>query len=311
MTSSTSWICNDPEFINNQILALAPAAPYQIPAMASLGDRFTQVGFDVHDSIQRVVEVGTDMQDGRVAGRLLEVCSTETQAVFTRPRASRAAVRVLAFHYDISTLVVDPSYGMEEDINRILPEVRDTNSKQMERCLYRGYSGVPLLQAVEGLNGFKDIGVDESPAAPIDPADYSALSRFFVGGINSVRKGGATGDGYEFLHSDIEVHVGQTVVDQINFSVLANTAIDLWQKMQESALSRVAAVVVSEQIGNEVYFINRKRVRGLDNGRLRLAQKKDSPFPMKERYVMLAGTPSVWGQNTKPVVYATDVVLTT
>ena len=81
--------------------------------------------------------------------------------------------------------------------------------------------------------------------------------------------------------------------------------------MQESALSRVAAVVVSEQIGNEVYFINRKRVRGLDNGRLRLAQKKDSPFPMKERYVMLAGTPSVWGQNTKPVVYATDVVLTT
>lgn len=311
VTSSTTWECYDPCFVTNVILAQAAIEPYVIPMFQAgrMRSLIPLTTFNIKDSNNRLVTVCTDLTRGRLAGRMLNVCSTETQKVSTKAISRKLSLRIVAFHYDVSGLTVDPSYGTLEDISNIYPEVRDTNTRQIEECIYKGYTGVDNLEDVEGLNGLRDIGVEKTGGVttPIDPTDYESLCKFFMEGINDAQKGNVT-TGYEFSRSDIEVHVGRQLVDAISCSVLANTAIGLWDQLQSSVLQG-NTVIVSEQIGNDAYFINTKRVRGEDNGRAEIIDiGRPGDFPLKTRYHIGCGTVSVIGLNDAPVIWAEDVV---
>lgn len=307
VTNSNIWKCNDPDFINNAVLATDIGSRYQIPALVN-NNNIIEVPYDLHDGYERNVEVGADLTDG-VAGRLKQVCSTECHNVKTVPVISKMALRVLSMCYKASTLVCNPDYGNNEDITQVFPHVYDTSARQMEGWMYGGYSNTPLLSGIEGLNGFKDIAVTYQgpPALPIDPSDYEALCEFFVSGINQARKGSLLA-GFEYSKSDIEVHVSTQIVDKINCSILSNTAIGLWDRLLQGVLSQVK-VVVSEQIGNEVYFINARRYNGKHNSIARLQEADRINHQNKVIWGMLLGTITVRSQSSSPtVIYAENVL---
>jgi hypothetical protein len=307
VTNSQIYKCNDPEYRNNIVLANDIGSRYQIPALVN-NNNIEEVPFDMHDGIERNVEVTADISDG-VAGRLVQVCSTECHNVTTAPVISKMSLRVLRMCYKACTLVLNPNYDPNEDITAVAPHVYDTSARQMEGWLYGGYSTTPSLAPIEGLNGFKDIAVtfQSPPNLPIDPTDYSSLCEFFVAGIDQARKGSLL-SGFEYSKRDIEVHVSTQIVDKINCAILSNTAIGLWDRLLQGVLSEVR-VIVSEQIGNEVYFINSRRYNGKHNSILKTLQPDIYYAKSKVEWGMLLGTITVRSQSSYPtVVYAENVI---
>lgn len=314
VTNLGSWAC-DNNFILNTVLAKSPVQLYQIPMLSALGTAVSQVNFDIHDSREYSIELGSNLSDtenfdGGVFGRLKNVCSTECAVIRTKVLAETLSLRALCAEYAVDNLVCSPSYGVLESLDAILPEIRNTSARQIEKFGYIGYSGVSQMKNIPGLRGLLDISTAFAgpPALPIDATDYGALCQFFTNGINQVRKGALT-SGYEFLKSDISVHVASDVVDKINCSILSATTIGLWEKLSSSVLSQTAGgtAVVTDQISNQVFFVNNKRISGKYNYILKNGMPYS--FKMKTFYPLLLGTISFNPTSSVPPVVFADNVL--
>lgn len=312
VTNVSSWKC-DINFINNTVIAKSPVPLYQIPMLPVLGSAIQQANYDIYDVNNRYVEVGTNYEggsggfDGGVFGRLKQVCSTECAVVRTQVSQERLSLRPLCAEYAVDNLICNPDYGLQEELNTILPEIRNTSARQIERFAYLGYSGVPQLSDIPGLRGLADISTafTAPPTLPIASNDYQSLCEFFTNGINQARTGNVS-QGYEFARIDISVHVSSDIVDKINCSILANTTVGLWDQLLSSTLSGIS-VVISDQISNTVYFVNNRRILGRYNYILSEGQ----PYSWKGKtvYMMLLGTISFNPLSTAPpVILATNVL---
>lgn len=311
-TASTSWKCPSIDFYQNVLVAQAPNPPYVIPMFAPMSDLLTFAPFDLHNEQNRYVEIGADMFADGVAGRLVEASTTECHSIKTVVNTTDLALRILCMEYTECNLIVSPGYGKQESIDRVYPEVLDTSSRQMERFAYVGYSSFRNpIKDIRGLYGFKDIGAEKSGGVttPIAPNDYSSLCKFFTEGINDVRKGTLAAGGSEFSRSDVDVHVSRDLVDLVNCSVLSNTTIGLWDQLRTSALGGVANVIISEQITNSVYFVNRRRIYGKYNSLARLGVSY-RVMGNKTIYPIMLGTISFGKLNSLPVVYKENVINT-